>query len=514
MGAKLYVPRSLVQPWHLEEFTYRIKEEMEMLDGSKENVWVPINLWQEHYNYYSFHRGDIQKLINLWPEMLTKGNLVDHRANPDLPPELKNGLKLIDGFEYRTYPTDDPQVFSSQYDALMALINPNLGGILRAFPAFGKTVMMTLLIMSQKKKFLLIAHKADLLDQFEATVRALTNIDAFRDPDGECWNMYRLNKAWPAPPIATTTFAYLMANPEYLHQIRDEYAMVGVDECHHIGGDGYTTCLLHLNAYFRYGFTATDYRKDGMDMIFPDILGPVRYDAPRPPLTIEAEVIHTGFKLPSKLQYVSQKMLMNHVHNYVAADPDRNKLIARKAIEDMLAGHIVLIMVFRITAIDNIYAALEAELAECVRFNREFPIHISQIEWMYSDFKMADRDEVRARLEDGVNPDTEGGSKCLITTQHLFGEGSNYPALSCLHWTFPSSNEKDVAQNIGRIMRVHPHKLSPQKIRFYQDGGVGQVMGIGKSWVRKTRAFGVRVYDPKEAEADKVGTKLNLKFQA
>lgn len=496
---KLYVPKHLVTQAHLDEFTYIFKEDMELLDGSTERIDVPYYLWQEHYSYYSFHRGDIEKLINLFPQMLDPEMFVDHRSRKPLGFDLQ----LIPEFQYRTYKT------GNQYDALMDLLNPNLGGILKAFPSFGKTVMMTLLALSQRMTVLVLAHKSDLLDQLETTIRNITNIDDFRDSDGHCYNMYRLNKGWDVPPIGTSTFQYLLQNPDFLMEISDQYAIVMVDECHHIGSDGFTTVMLSINSYFRYGFTATDYRKDNLDALFPDLIGPVRHTVERPPLDIDAEVVDTGIKVPAKYQY-SQNRAVMLAHNYVAKSEERATLIARRAIQDALDGYIVLILTYRVIAIDLIYEALARELESYIKLNREFPLHIDQVEWITADFKAADIDGVKARLEEGANPATEGGSKIVITTEHKFGEGSDIPPLSALHYAYFTSHRKNIEQTLGRIMREHKWKRFPQKITYYRDGGLAQLIGINRSWVKKMREFGVRVNDPKEADEGKIGNKLKL----
>lgn len=499
LSSKLYVPRAYVDQYHLEQFTFMVDDEIELLDGTTEITKVPINLWQEHGSLYSFHRGNIQKLLNLWPQLIEDGMLVDHRSKEPLTFDLQ----LKPGFTYREYPT------GNQYDALQALLNPNVGGLLKAFPSFGKTVMMTLLAICQRQKVLLLAHKSDLLDQFENTVRSITNIDDFINPDdGWCWNMYRLDKNHPTPNIGTSTFAYLLANPDYLHTIKNDYGIIMVDECHHLGSEGFTQVFLAFNATYRYGFTATDYRRDGMDVIFDDIIGPVRADIPRPPIAVDGFIVDTDCHIPDKYTY--SNFPMNLAHNYLSKNKERNRLIADNALRDMIAGHITIILVYRVEQIDLIYDELCQLIDEYTQINPAFPINKEQVEWIYRTFTKEDRDQVRDRLEEGANPDTIGGSKVVITTSQLFGEGSDYPILSSLHFCFPTSNRKDLEQILGRIMRVHKWKPARNKITFYRDKGMVQVMGIAKGWINKMREFGVQVFDKREADSGKVGSKLGL----
>ena len=492
---RLYVPEHMVTQFHIDSFTYKLKTEIELADGSTESVWESVELWEQIGNYFAFHRGDLMKLVNLWPQMAEAEYFVDERCVNPLPFKLE----LKPGFEYRHYATGD------QHSALAQFLNPNVGGIFKAFPSFGKTAIMTLNTVAQQMTTLVIAHKTDLLGQFMNTVRGITNIDDFME-DGICYNMYELSTKWDLPPIGVCTFQFLLANPEFAEIVLSSYAIIAIDECHHVGADGFTAITSTSSPYIRCGYTATPYRMDGWDIIFDDVLGPLRVEIDRPPSSITGHVFDTGVQVPPKYEY--SQYPMNMAYNFLGKHEERNRLIAEKALIDVMAGHCVLILVYRVSQIDNIWAELETLLNHPQYYNI---MHIDQVEWIYREFSFEQKCEVRERLQTGE-------SKIVITTAQLFGEGSDIPIISSCHYTYPQSNDRNLDQILGRIERSDPNKKKPSKMVYYKDTGLQRLFGISRGWVNKLKGFGVTFHDlqgetfnlEKEAKKGKQPEKMKL----
>jgi superfamily II DNA or RNA helicase len=201
----------------------------------------------------------------------------------------------------------------------------------------------------------------------------------------------------------------------------------------------------------------------------------------------------TGIKVPTKYEYA--KWPMNLVYNFLAKVEVRNRQIAQNALDDALSGYTVLILTYRINQIDAIYKIIQ----ELVRERDDF--NIKEVEKLYAKDTEDEENKIKERLE-------AGDSRILITTSQKFGEGSDVPCLSALHYTFPLSNKKSVEQIYTRITREHPTKKDP-KITYYRDQGMNRVLGISKGWKNRMTEFGVTVIDPREENLTE-GNKLTL----
>jgi|GEM_PF-4634510 len=177
---------------------------------------------------------------------------------------------------------------------------------------------------------------------------------------------------------------------------------------------------------------------------------------------------------------------MGKVHEELANNNKRNRLIAQEVIKDALDGHVVLVMTYRTDALDNIYWMLVDLIERRTKEDRDFPLHSKQIEWMYDSFLKEAREDVRLRLEQ------PNQSKILITTHHLFSEVSEFPSLSALHWTFPAVNELGIG-NICRLRRILTGKRKPQRIVYYTDKGLDAFPSIRRAWVKRVENLGIPV---------------------
>jgi superfamily II DNA or RNA helicase len=67
---------------------------------------------------------------------------------------------------------------------------------------------------------------------------------------------------------------------------------------------------------------------------------------------------------------------------------------------------------------------------------------------------ISEREQIKQQLETGEK-------SCIAGSRQIFSEGISINALSCVILSSPIANEALLEQIIGRIMRIHPNKLSP-----------------------------------------------------
>ena len=75
-------------------------------------------------------------------------------------------------------------------------------------------------------------------------------------------------------PLTVTTY-----DSAYIHLERwgNRFGLVVFDECHHLPGPTYAMAAVGSLAPFRLGLTATPERADGMEQVYPELIGPIVY---------------------------------------------------------------------------------------------------------------------------------------------------------------------------------------------------------------------------------------------
>ena len=364
-------------------------------------------------------------------------------------------------------------LYDYQKEACRAMIDAKYG-ILKSKPGSGKTQMGIALIKAFRRRALWLCHTADLLNQ--SRERALRYMDE---------SLIGTITEGKVNVGVGVTFATVqtMANLE-LTQYRDYWDVVIVDEAHRVSSSAstftrYEKVLNHLSARHKIGLTATPERSDGLIQATFALLGQIAYEVPDEAVadrTMKAKirVVDTGTEITEEC--LNDDGTINYVKlvEYLTTKPERNKLIARKIIEEK--GHSCLILSDRLNQLETIRAMLPYEMQE---------------ESAFINGKMQSK-KAKAEREQALEDMRTGKKKYLFASYSLSKEGLDIPRLDRLFMASPAKFDAVVTQAVGRVQRVFDGKQMPVVYDFV-DRDIGFCQGAFKKRKTSYRKMGAEI---------------------
>lgn len=106
-----------------------------------------------------------------------------------------------------------------------------------------------------------------------------------------------------------------------------EFGLLIVDEVHHVPSQSFVKTLIKIKAGYTLGLTATPRRKDGLESLIYETLGPVSYAVKAPPNPgVQVSIVSYRGRLPSMPCFQMARLI-----GFLVADYERNKLLVRLA---------------------------------------------------------------------------------------------------------------------------------------------------------------------------------------
>lgn len=316
-----------------------------------------------------------------------------------------------------------PRLYPYQSHALNDLLSRRQG-LLVAPVGSGKTNIALSVIPRVNTPTLIMTHTKELLNQTRARCRSWLGIEAGQIGGG----------VWDVRPVTVAMLQTLAKRG--CDEIADMFGCVMVDEVHHAPAKTWSEVLNQLPARYRYGFTATAWRKDGLGRLMYLTIGDVLAKVD-PAEVVEAgrvvvpevEVVHTSFYFDLEDPTDWTAML-----SAMVGDPVRNALIESVAREHVAGGARLLVLTARV---EHAYALgrMLAELEPVVLVGE-----MGQAE------RKAGMRAVRA------------GAALTIATTSLLGEGVDVPAWDTLVLATPIAGGPRTIQAAGRVSRAAPGK--------------------------------------------------------
>lgn len=349
----------------------------------------------------------------------------DKRSCPPAP-EYDFTLKLDD--------TDKDPRFSGQSDAVTAMFEHEQGLLIRP-PGTGKTQIALAFAAKVKTKTLVLVHTDDILRQWVSAVEEVM-------PDAPVGVIRQRQFS-----IGHVTIAMVQTlNKRYMHKSRSwwqQWGCVIADEAHHVSAPTWEAVMNRCYAKYRFGFTASETRADGMHPTMKFIVGPVIHKMKfSSTVKLTVEPTQTGFRYLYRGRWDWMPLL-----EALTADEGRNRKIAEVIDREIADGNSVLVLSRRIGHLGNIAGFVQAD-AEILTGKRS----------------RTDRKRILRDFRDGR-------LKCLLATQ-LADEALDVPRLNRVVLTFPGKHEGRIIQQIGRALRTHPSKSDAKIYDMVDEVGV------------------------------------------
>lgn len=307
-------------------------------------------------------------------------------------------------------------------ESMVAQVLKSPNGILVAPPGSGKTIMALEIITQLKSPAIILVHRNQLLHQWVERIEQFLGIPKVHI------GVISGTKKKLGKHITVASLQSLARYKDF-DEIRNEFGVVIVDECHHIPAKTYRETIRSFNSKYCYGLTATHERKFDQHLIAELCIGPVlaemKLSEEAESKTFDIKIIPSLLKLPFRYKNDHYEVLAKTV----SFDTARNRLIVDAVLNHLKHDRKILLLTERKEHIE----ILALHLRE-----------VTEIITLSSD----DSARQRKLKHDQI---TAGNFKVLIATGQLFGEGLDIQGFDVLILAFPISFEGKLKQYIGRL---------------------------------------------------------------
>ena len=344
--------------------------------------------------------------------------------------------------------------YDYQEEAIQKAVKQKNGVIVAPCGA-GKTEMALEIIARVKGPALWITHTGELLKQSRDRAKKLFEID--KNTIGEI-------TAGKVNIGSHITFATVQTLSKIdLEQIKNEFEIIIVDECHRVGGTPtqlmmFYKCLSKLSARYKIGVTATPKKSNGLDATMYSLLGPKIIEISKEVVEsklcpVEIYKVPTFFK-PDIEEITKTDGTIDYLKliNSICNNEERNDFIQKIIDEIVEEKKNCIVLSERVEHLENLNAV---RANSCV---------ISS--------KSKNRDDILKMFKEKKVP-------VLFATYQMLAEGFDYKDLNCLILATPQKNERIVTQACGRVARKSENKEKGCVYDLVDD--FGMCMGMWKA---------------------------------
>lgn len=373
---------------------------------------VIINFEVDKYGGVYLPRGYLHRLYTIADDLAIKLEISDYRSIVPLENNYEHIISLRD----------------YQHDALLALATYS-DGLLVAPAGSGKTIMGLSLLLMCNQNCLWITHTKQLLNQFVERVQQFIKV-----PEEDIGFIQKGN--WSVEkPITAALVQTLIRDEAQLNNITNKFGTIIIDECHHTPSTTFTKIIKKLNPFYLYGLTATPDRRDGLESIMLQNIGPIRHTIAR---STVADKIIAPIVIPRYINNSPPEMVeYSKLISALVYDEARTDFIVADILKEAKEGNICIVATERVDHVEILYKKLKAHWDKTVA-----------VVGKHSD---KNRDIALTALSNNE-------ANVLVCTSHILGEGFDHASLNRLFICLPFRNVVRCEQLVGRVQRISKYK--------------------------------------------------------
>ena len=331
-----------------------------------------------------------------------------------------------------------PAQIEARDAALHCYEHGDLGGIIRAVPGFGKTVVACSIIAALKMPTLIVVHKEFLLNQWRERIKQFL-------PNARIGHVQQDILDYRDKHIVLG-MVHTLSGKDYSKEFYEYFGLSITDEVHHMAARTFSKVPPKFPTTLNLGLSATPRRKDGTEDVFFHHIGPVIHTAKEVRLTPKVKRVWTSFSLVKTDKFNPNLAPRYLLLRLLCAAPRRNAQIVEMMIQALKAGRKLLVLSERLNHLDKLGKMLLA----CWRPEDGSEPTIGKY--------------VGGMSEEAL--DASATKDVILATSQLAQEGLDIPALDTLFITTPMT---DVEQACGRCLREYAGKKDPMIVDFRDD---------------------------------------------
>ena len=394
-------------------------------------------------------RGLLEHLVN---DLALEWELTDERAAPKAPWGEGNVLLRPDDQE-----TAVQQLMSHE------------NGFLSAPAGSGKTVMGLEMCRRLGLRALWLVHQENLKKQSieEAVEHLGLEVEDIGILHGKKWKIGECLTVGMIPTLQRRD----------LSSIVDQFGTVVVDEAHHVPSKTFLEVVSQFNPQYLFGLTATAYRRDKLDVVMFNAIGPKIAEIEHVDLFEEEHLMiptikvrHTGWDPEN-----ANTMEYNDFMEAMVTAPQRNQRIVRDVVEESnQAGTISIVLVERTKHAEVLTKLIKEEGIRCDFVVGSVDVESdTPVQWRGKKKPRKKKRPIPKKVREKIISEFKSGKlQVLVATYDLLMEGFNYKPLNRLFLASPIKWKGNVVQALGRIQR--PEEGKTDAIAYdYVDENVG-----------------------------------------
>ncbi|MBT4482164.1 MAG: DEAD/DEAH box helicase family protein, partial [Candidatus Latescibacteria bacterium] len=422
-------------------------------------VWnIPriISCAENFPHHLALPRGCLFDLVELFKELNIGLNICDER-------KLGEPLEIM--FTGKLFP--------EQEEAAQALLAHD-NGVLAGTTAFGKTVVALCVIAKRAVNTLILVHRRQLLQQWQARIAEYINID------NKDIGVIGGGKRKQTGKIDIAIIQSLNRKGE-VDNLVAEYGHLVIDECHHMSAPSFEAISREFKGKYVTGLSATVTRRDGHHPVIFMNCGPVRYmvsakaKAKERPFEHRLFVRNTCSRLPVELSY-KNLITIAEIYSVLIHDEQRNEQIINDVLTNLAEGRFPVLLTERREHLEYFREQLSNKVEHLITFKGGMG-----------------KKQLKAALEK-LETLSDNAPRLILATGRFLGEGFDNARLDTLFLALPVSWKGTLVQYTGRLHRFHENKKKAI-IYDYADLEIPMLARMFEKRMKGYRSIGYELLD-------------------